>query len=80
MWTEGLVKIVGDRSESGGKYVVANVDIPPGDSSLIYCAIVLNKQLKNIPAISVIYLSLPKKFSAAIEMKHISNKKLSTAS
>ena len=33
MWTEGLVKIVGDRSESGGKYVVANVDIPPGKFS-----------------------------------------------
>ena len=33
MWTEGIVKIVGDRSESGGKYVVANVDIPPGKFS-----------------------------------------------
>ena len=38
MWTEGLVKILGDRSESEGKYVVANVDIPQGinTSLLLY--------------------------------------------
>ena len=36
MWTEGLVKIVGDRSESGGKYVVANVDIPQGINTSLF--------------------------------------------
>ena len=30
MWTEGLVKIVGDRDNTEGKYVVAATDIGPG--------------------------------------------------
>ena len=30
MWTEGLVKIVGDRDNMEGKYVVAATDIGPG--------------------------------------------------
>ena len=30
MWTEGLVKIVGDRDNTEGKYVVAATDIAPG--------------------------------------------------
>ena len=30
MWTEGLVKVVGDRENTEGKYVVAATDIGPG--------------------------------------------------
>lgn len=30
MWTEGLIKIVGDRDDTTGKYVLAAVDIPAG--------------------------------------------------
>ena len=30
MWTEGLVKIAGDRDNTEGKYVVAATDIGPG--------------------------------------------------
>ena len=32
MWTEGLVKIVGHRENTEGKYVVAATDIGPGSS------------------------------------------------
>ena len=30
MWTEGLIKIAGDRDDTTGKYVLAAVDIPAG--------------------------------------------------
>ena len=45
MWAEGLVRIVGDREEQGGKYVVANVDIPRGKEAVtevLVCTLVLS--------------------------------------
>ena len=49
MWTEDLVQIQGDRSDAGGKYVVARLDIPEDTVVLTEAPLVLGpKQCSSI--------------------------------
>lgn len=50
MWTEGLVKILGDRDNTEGKYVVAATDIPAGllvRQKELYCNLACYYQIKS---------------------------------
>ena len=52
MWTSGLVRIEGDRSQEGGKYVVADQDIAMDTVILVEQPLVMGpKQCSNIVCI-----------------------------